>query len=352
LEFKKQGMQTMRDGQWGQEAGQRKNDAERDIESPIMFETLEPRVLMNASPVGQVTPTVIASSTQPVIVQDVNGTQLTVSLSGHGSWQIAQGPNGLQLTVSGTDANSQLTLSTSTPGSHHGFDGDSDNKQSNAPHFLLSSIDIQSAIGSVSGQDIDVQNKFTAEGAINAVSLGDFKANSQFNLLSTSAVSDIDLGNVTDLSLTAAGTIGSLEVESWISDGNAPSQITGTAIGQLSSEGNFGASLSLSGAPQTGHNQNNDGDDFGDGNSGNGGGGDNTGKRSVRSRSAVRSQEAFGTSWAIPATYRPVPLRSPGTVISQAWYNRFRPMAILTARSRPRGSRTCRSAAISPMRCF
>jgi hypothetical protein len=118
-----------------------------------MFETLEPRVLMNASPVGQVTQTNIASSTQPIVVQDVNGTQLTVSLSGHGSWQMTQGPDGLQLTVTGTDANSQLTLTTSTPGSHHGSGGDSDDQHSSAPHFLLNSIDIKSAIGAVSGQD-------------------------------------------------------------------------------------------------------------------------------------------------------------------------------------------------------
>lgn len=150
-------MQAMLNGRWGRKIGQRNSEGERDTEAPVMFETLEPRVLMNASPVGQVNPTVIANSTQPVLVQDINGTQLTVSLSGHGSWQITQGPNGLQLTVTGTDANSQLTLSTSTPGSHH---GDSD---ANAPHFLLNSIDIQSAIGGVSGQDVDVQGKFTVE---------------------------------------------------------------------------------------------------------------------------------------------------------------------------------------------
>jgi hypothetical protein len=271
--FRRQGMQTMLNGQWGRKTGRRNGEGERDTEAPVMFETLEPRVLMNASPVGQVNPTVIASSTQPVIVQDINGTQLTVSLSGHGSWQITQGPNGLQLTVTGTDANSQLTLSTSTPGSHHGFGDDSDNRSSAAPHFLLNSIDIQSSIGGVSGQDVDVQGKFTAEGAINAVSLGDFKPNSQFKLTSSSPTSDIDLGNVTDLSLTAAGAIGNLQVESWTSDGNAPSQIAGTTIGQLSSEGNFGASLSLSGAPQTGRNGNNG--DSGDGLSGdNGFGGD------------------------------------------------------------------------------
>ena len=104
-----QGLQKMLKTWLGQEIGQRKDEGEHGVESPVMFETLEPRVLMNASPVGQVTPTPIASSTQPVVVQDVNGTQLTVSLSGHGSWQITQGPNGLQLTVTGTDANSQLT---------------------------------------------------------------------------------------------------------------------------------------------------------------------------------------------------------------------------------------------------
>jgi hypothetical protein len=115
-----QGLQKMLKTWLGQEIGQRKDESEHGVESPVMFETLEPRVLMNASPVGQVTPTPIASSTQPVVVQDVNGTQLTVSLSGHGSWQITQGPNGLQLTVTGTDANSQLTLTASTPGAAAG----------------------------------------------------------------------------------------------------------------------------------------------------------------------------------------------------------------------------------------
>src|SRR4029077_12342494 len=98
------------------------------------------------------------------------------------------------------------------------------------------------------GQSVDVQGNFTAEGAISSVSLGDFKPNSQFHLQSLSPTADVDLGNITDLNLTAAGAIGSLAANSWIADGNAPSQITGTSIGQLSSQGNFGASLSLSGA--------------------------------------------------------------------------------------------------------
>ena len=215
-----------------------KNKKEQVADTPVMFETLEPRILMSATPVvllpstPPATTTVEASSSHPAIVQETNGAQLSVSLHGQGAWQITDGPSGLQLTVTGTNANSQLTLSTG----------------SGAPHFLLNGIDIQAAIGSVSGQSVDVQGNFTAEGAISSVSLGDFKPNSQFHLQSLSPTADVDLGNITDLNLTAAGAIGSLAVNSWIADGNAPSQITGTSIGQLSSQGNFGASLSLSGA--------------------------------------------------------------------------------------------------------
>lgn len=221
-----------------------KNKKEQVADTPVMFETLEPRILMNA-PVFLSTPpttttvpivvvstpaatttapvttnapvvvpstppattTVLSSSSHPVVIQDANGTQLTASLSGHGSWQITDGPGGLQLTVSNTDANSQLTLSTTAAGGHSG-QGHGNNSSGN-PHFLLNGIDLQGALRSITGTSVDIQGTFTAESAINAISLGDFKPNSQFNLLSLSQTSDIDLGNVTDLSLTSAGAIGS-----------------------------------------------------------------------------------------------------------------------------------------------
>jgi hypothetical protein len=154
-----------------------------------------------------------------------------------------------------------------------------------------------------------VQGNFTAEGAIGDVSLGDFKANSQFNLLSSSPTSDIDLGNVTDLSLAAAGFISNLEVESWISDGNAPSQITGTGIGQLSSEGDLGASLSLSGAQQTASNG-----------KGNGNGGENGGDSDGQTLGSVsaRLAAASGMWLATPAQSRPARSRNPGTATLRA----------------------------------
>src|SRR5579872_1798076 len=213
----------------------------KNSEVPVMFETLEPRILMSATPVivpANTPPVtmVLSSSSRPAIVQDANGTQLTVSLTGQGTWQLTDGPNGLQLTVANTNANSQLVLSTA-----HTIAANS------ADHFLLNGIDLQGALGSVSGAGVDLQGSFKAENSLSAVTLGDAKPNSQFSFLGASATSQIHLGNVEDVTLAANAAIGSLAVKSWLSDGHGANQITGTSIGSLTSQGDFDASLSLSG---------------------------------------------------------------------------------------------------------
>jgi hypothetical protein len=204
-------------------------------DAPIMFETLEPRILMSATPtILPAAPVIIASSIHPAIVQEANGAKLSVSLVGQGSWQITQDSSGnLQLNVANTTTSSKLTLTTT-----------------NAPggaHFLLNAIDLQGPIGLVSGTGVDIRGKVTAEGAISHLALGNVLSNSSITLSSASPISEIDLGNVTDLSLTTKGSIGVLSVGNWIADGVASSQVTATAIGDLQSAGNFGASLALSG---------------------------------------------------------------------------------------------------------
>src|SRR5438132_1539769 len=74
----------------------------------ILFETFEPRVLLSATPV--VPPgTVLATDTAPTIVQDADGTSLTVGVSGSAHWSLVQGAAAPELTVTSTITTSSDT---------------------------------------------------------------------------------------------------------------------------------------------------------------------------------------------------------------------------------------------------
>ena len=88
--------------------------------STLLFETFEPRILLDAAvpivPIqnSQNPPngTVLASDTQPGTVTDADGTNVTVVVTGNGHWEIVQETNAPALVVTGTDANSAVSITT------------------------------------------------------------------------------------------------------------------------------------------------------------------------------------------------------------------------------------------------
>jgi hypothetical protein len=225
--------------------------------SAVVFETLEPRVLLNASLVATGVPSseamaaaAVVSTVQPNLAQaqpdqanpsgkgpiatDAQGTQLFVSLAGPGQFQFTQDASGPKLVVSGTTENSRLTLDTK------GGDG----------HFQFGTIAISGALGSIEGSGIDLQGSLSAGGAIDSVELGNVRNSS---VLVQGAIGDLELGDVRDTTLAVVGSIDKLSVNSWVASPNAQNQLSAASIATLSSDGDFGASLSLAGVQSANH---------------------------------------------------------------------------------------------------
>jgi hypothetical protein len=73
----------MRSMRLEQKTGHGRGEGEQRDESTVTLKRWPP-VLMNASPAAPVIPIATASITQPVVVYNINRTQLKVLLSGHG----------------------------------------------------------------------------------------------------------------------------------------------------------------------------------------------------------------------------------------------------------------------------
>ena len=98
-------------------------------------------------------------------------------------------------------------------------------------------------MGSVVGAGADLDGKFTAAGPISVVTLGNVH-DSTFT--ASGPITALNLGNVADSTISVAGSIGNIAVHSWLSTG-APNQLNAISIGNLSSVGDFDASIALSG---------------------------------------------------------------------------------------------------------
>ncbi len=198
----------------------------------VIFETLEPRLLLNANPLAiPAVGTALASDTSPALVQDADGTQLTVNLSGPGHWQVIQGDAGPRLSATGTDATSQLGLQTA------GGDG----------RFQLTGVYLNAPLKSLTGQTTDLAGDLLAKGSIGALILGDVTGPSHVTLQGSSTTSQLTLRNVQDLTVEATASIATLSVNAWNQGGASPDEIEAPFIGTLSSQGDWNASLSLSG---------------------------------------------------------------------------------------------------------
>ena len=139
-------------------------EREADGDDVAGIETFETRVLLDAVlPINPVQTnslpngTILASDTNPAIVRDADGTQVNVTISGNGHWQIAQEPVAPTLTITGTDANSAITITTSGGNNR----------------FLFSGIEADNAAASLSGTGVDLSGALTLKNTIGNLLLGD-----------------------------------------------------------------------------------------------------------------------------------------------------------------------------------
>ena len=166
----------------------------------LLFETFEARVLLDAvlpiHPIQTSTlanGTVLASDTQPATVQDADGTDVSVSITGNGHWQITQQTLAPALAITGTDANSTVVVTTSGGNNR----------------FLFSNIDVEGSAASLTGTGIDLNGGLELNGVISRLLLGDLTvdASSAVSLAAKSAntVAALTIGETTLSTLTLTG---------------------------------------------------------------------------------------------------------------------------------------------------
>ncbi|MGE0417784.1 MAG: Ig-like domain-containing protein, partial [Acetobacteraceae bacterium] len=158
--------------------------------TPLLFETLEQRLLLSGTPVP--IGTVLATDTAPAIVQDADGTQLDMSVTGAGHWQVVQGATAPEVTFTATTAASNIVLKTS------GGDG----------RFLIGGLEVDSAAASLTGTGIDLQGFLNLKAGIGTFSLGDLAAASTASFIDSNGRFDTDalvLGTSSAASLTVQG---------------------------------------------------------------------------------------------------------------------------------------------------
>ncbi|WP_420382221.1 Ig-like domain-containing protein [Novosphingobium sp.] len=183
---------------------------------------------MSNTPTG----TVIASDINPAAVKDTDGTQIQIVMTGAGHWQLLQGA-GADPTLQFTGTNSTTTVTILTSG------GDG--------RFALSDVTVGGSIKAISASKVDLDGNVAISGSITSLVLGNVNGPSTLSVTGSATIAKLSLGLVKDLTVNAAGSIGTLSVQDWSSSASGVNLITGSSIGLLSSAGNFNASLNLSG---------------------------------------------------------------------------------------------------------
>ena len=175
-------------------ARQKKRAAEANAAAAaVLFETFEPRVLLDAALPVPPNGTVLASDTAPATVQDADGTSVDVSITGNGHWQIVQEATAPTLTVTGTDTGSVISITTT------GGNG----------RFLFSGIDVEGPAASLTGTGVDLNGGFKLAGPVARMFLGDLTVDAQSSVTlgpaSTNTAAALTVGETTNSALTLNG---------------------------------------------------------------------------------------------------------------------------------------------------
>ncbi len=185
------------------------------------------------------------NSTGRQTFNDTQGTPVTVTYRGAGEVSVL--PNlltgDLDVTVTGSDSLSTLTIVTAGRGSH----------------TSLGNVTITGSLGNFSAPTSDLHGTFTAAGTVRRLTLNDVGTTSQQLISIGSSVDDttpiiISLGDVTDMNIASQTPIATLSVHSWTDAADTPDEIDAPRIVSLLSDGDFGAGLNLTGdvaAPPT-----------------------------------------------------------------------------------------------------
>lgn len=162
----------------------------KGLAAPVYVETLESRGLLSAPPLTFV---------------DGDGTTVTITLSGNGSFVLNEG----NLTITGSDQGTKLSISTK------GGDG----------RTTLGSIQINGAINSISASKTDLTGGITLGGSAKTFKLGNMLAGSQKTITiggtpNAKPVS-LEFGRVQDMTIDSKSPISYLRVVDWDdTDGN------------------------------------------------------------------------------------------------------------------------------------
>ncbi len=182
----------------------------------------------------------------PLTIEDTNGDPITFLLTGNGTGIVVQNPTdgSLDVTLSGTDAKSKLTIKTA-----RGVIAD------------LDDLIIPNTIGRVSLANVHLHGNFAASGGAKSIVLGDLgntddahpedDAEKTFDVGTFPSLAQklsLKLGKVRDYTLHSDTLVGSLTAKEWLNNvTNAPNTISATGINLLKIAGDLEANISTLG---------------------------------------------------------------------------------------------------------
>lgn len=177
----------------------------------------------------------------PITVQDADGQNITLRLTGPGTGDVVKNGDGtVDITVSGTTAASKLTITTAK-----GVIADIDD------------LFINDTIGSVALGNVHLHGHFTASDGAKSIVFGDLGQEST-NLDKTISIGafpiatqkvSVTLGNVQDYSFQSDMAVSNLTAKSWLNDevNTSANLIAMASLGSIKVAGDLEASVSIAG---------------------------------------------------------------------------------------------------------
>ncbi len=167
---------------------------------------------------------------------DPEGTTVQFQLLNGGTGTVVRNSDGrFDINVTGAGANSQLGIATS------GGDGIVD----------LNNVMVAGSISSITGANARLRGSLSVSGTLGTLRLGNVGGTASevpIAIGQAGVNTVITLGAVTNASISTAGSIQSLTVTSWTDTNASPTDlISAEWIGSISSTGDFGASINLTG---------------------------------------------------------------------------------------------------------
>jgi hypothetical protein len=110
----------------------------------------------------------------------------------------------------------------------------------------LPDVDVQGSLG-VFGGNATIAGNISISGGARAIALGNASGDHTITIGQGPLATAVRLGNVTDLSITSAGSLGAVIATSWTDSDATPDTITAGSLNALLVNGAFGAGLELTG---------------------------------------------------------------------------------------------------------